>query len=200
MKLSDTELNKSKLEKYLIIFCFFLALLSLGGLWSSVSIFLPTIQEVFGINIIGTALLFVVMLLPVLFTEIFILPFKKFGKKIIVLCGILILTLFGIIHPFITNYPILLLFRFIAAAGFGILFKYHNQILAEYCPPSQNPINTLIMMSGLVTGAFGSSYFTIYLYNLFNENWKLSVAFWGFLGLITTILWIIFLIKTEILE
>lgn len=96
------------------------------------------------------------------------------------------------------SYPTLLLSRFIAASGFGILFMYHNQILAEYCPPSQNTINTLIMMSGLVTGAFGSSYFTIYLYNFFNGSWQLSIAFWSFLGLFTTILWIIILLKTEI--
>ena len=164
MTTTETELNNSKLEKYLILTCFFLALLSLGGLWSSVSIFLPTIEEVFGINIIGASLLFVVMLLPVPFTEVFAFPFKKFGEKIVVLCGIAILTFFGIIHPFIPNYPVLLLFRFIAASGFGILFMYHNQILAEYSNPSQKTINTIIMISGLVTGAFGSSYFTIYLY------------------------------------
>ena len=202
MELPQTEiiLNPSKLEKYLVMVSFFLSLLALGGIWSSISIFIPLIQNEFNIDVIQSSLLFVVMLLPVPLSGLIARPFKKFGIDYVVLAGSFILSFFGTLHPFIPNFPLLLLIRFCAASGFGLLFMYHNQILSRYVPSSQNTKNTLLLMSGLVTGAFGSAYFTIYLFVLFNENWQMSVAFWGGIGLLATGLWCLYLFlmsKTE---
>ena len=191
---TESDLNPSKLQKYLVMSSFFLSLLSLGGIWSSIAIFIPIIQDSFNIGIVETSLLFVAMLLPVPFSALIARPFKKYGMDTVVLSGSLFLSFFGTLHPFIGTYPLFLLVRFCAASGFGLLFMYHNQILARYVPPSQNTKNTLLLMSGLVTGAFGSSFFTIYLYSLFNANWQLSVAFWGIIGLFATSLWLLYMV------
>ncbi|MCK4847666.1 MAG: MFS transporter [Candidatus Heimdallarchaeota archaeon] len=191
---SKSILNPSKLQKYLAMSSFFLSLLSLGGIWSSIAIFIPLIQDSFNIGIIESSLLFVVMLLPVPFSALIARPFKKYGMDIVVLAGSFILSFFGTLHPFIGSYPLLLIVRFCAASGFGLLFMYHNAILSRYTPPSQNTKNTLLLMTGLVTGAFGSSFFTIYLYSLFNANWQLSVAFWGIIGLFATCLWLLYMV------
>jgi len=189
----DPVLNPSKLQKYLVMSSFFLSLLSLGGIWSSISIFIPLIQDSFNIGMIESSLLFVVMLLPVPFSALIALPFKKYGIDTVVLAGSFFLSFFGILHPFIGSYPLLLIIRFCAASGFGLLFMYHNPILSRYVPPSQNTRNTLLLIGGLVTGAFGSSFLTIYLYFLFNANWQLSVAFWGMIGLFGTSLWLLYM-------
>ncbi len=190
-------LNDKQFEKYLIMMVFFLALLSLGGLWSSISIFLPLISNEFQISMIEISLLFVVMLLPVPLTELIALPFKRYGKEMVVLIGLLILSIFGTFHPLIPNFYILLIFRFIAATGFGLLFMYHTPILAEYTQPSQKTFNTLVLMSGLVTGAMGSSFFSIYLYVFFKNSWQFAVSFWGIIAIIALFLWCIYLIKKE---
>ena len=190
---TDSILNPSKLEKYLVMSSLFLSLLSLAGIWSSISIFLPLIQDSFKIGIVKTSLLFVVMLLPIPFSALIALPLKKYGMDTVVLSGSFFLSFFGTLHPFIENYPLLLIVRFCAASGFGLLFMYRNQILSRYVPPSQNTRNTLILISGLVTGAFGSSFFTIYIYALFDGNWQLSVAFWGMIGILATTLWVLYM-------
>ena len=187
-------LNDYKFEKYFVLITFFLGLLSLGGIWSSISLFLPALRQQFNVGYLELALLFTVMLLPVPFTELIARPFKRYGQNSVVFMGFAMLAFFGTIYPFIDNFWLLLLARTIAASGFGLLFMYHTPVLAQYCHPSENTVNTLIMISGLVTGAFSSSYFSIYLYVFFNNSWQLTVAFWGLIAAVATAFWLFYMI------
>ncbi|MHA1973898.1 MAG: MFS transporter [Candidatus Hodarchaeales archaeon] len=192
-----SNIQHSKLEFYLVVLSFFLALLSLGGLWSSPAIFLRIIEQEYNIDIVLTSMVFVVMLLPVPFTELIVHPLKKYGEDFTVLIGMVLLSFLGTVSPFIANYWLFLAIRFLSASGFGLLFMNHNKILTRYTPEESKTKNTLILMCGLVSGAFGSSYLSIFLYKIFNESWVLSIAFWGVIGILATFLWIIYMKLTE---
>ncbi len=171
-----------------------LAAVSFGGIWSSSAVFASRIMVDLNFNYIMFGGLISVMLLPLVgFTRVLRGPLKERGPKFGLGVGISLIGVFGVVQAFAPDYWTMLIARFLVATGFGIIFLFNSVIVMSFFGMSNNSnvAGTLAVMTGLVVGAFSASYYSSILYFVFNSSWQWASAFWGIIGIIAAVLWIV---------
>jgi len=184
---------------YVVVGILMLATASMGGVWSSTAVFMTRIisEVLFPYGMLGYVMaggLIAVMMLPLVgFTQVFRGPLKERGPKFGLMVGIALIGVFGTVQAFCPEYWSMLVCRFLAATGFGVIFLFQSVVIMSFFGASRAraTAGTMALMAGLVVGAFGATYYSGILYFAFGASWRLASAFWGILGLVATILWLV---------
>jgi len=184
---------------YVVVGILMLATASMGGVWSSTAVFMVLIvnELLFPYGTLGYVMgggLIAVMMLPLVgFTQVFRGPLKERGPKFGLMVGIALIGVFGTVQAFCPEYWSMLICRFLAATGFGIIFLFQSVVIMSFFGASRAraTAGTMALMAGLVVGAFSATYYSIPLYYLLGASWRFASAFWGILGLVATLLWLV---------
>ncbi len=179
---------------YVVVGIIVLASVSFGGIWSSSAVFATRMMAELSFNYIMFGGLISVMLLPLAgFTRLIKAPLKDRGAKFGLTVGIGLIGVFGVLQSFAPDYWTMLIARFFVATGFGIIFLFNNLIVMSFFGMSNNSnvAGTLAVMTGLVAGAFSASYYSGLIYFWLGESWRLATAFWGVIGIVAVLLWIV---------
>ena len=179
---------------YVVMGIIVLASVSFGGIWSSCAVFATRMMAEMSFNYIMFGGLISVMLLPLAgFTRLIKEPLKDRGAQFGLSVGIGFIGGFGTLQAFCPDYWTMLVARFLVATGFGIIFLFNNLIVMSFFGMSNNSnvAGTLSVMTGLVWGAFSASYYSGLLYFALGASWRMASAFWGVIGIVAAILWIL---------
>lgn len=189
-KLIDHVINTSSNNKYIVLLFFILSLYSLsdGAEMVVISLILTKLQQEWSITetekgVIGSSILIGI----VIGTFIGGMLSDSKGRKITMIKGGFLVSLFSMLSAFSTNYIVFVCFRFLYGLGMGISIPSSSSLLAELTPEKKR---LLVLSIVWLFYPVGES-FIIIIYRIFSEwdnGWRIMLFTAAFPSILVFIL------------
>lgn len=122
----------------------------------------------------------------------------KFGRKIFLVIGISLLTIFTIICSFIDNYVFFIILRILQASGASAFVPISLVYITEIFPQEKRLKTTGIVASSFLLASVAAQVFSSIIHSLF--NWQTIFIILGILYFITFLLTIFYLPKEQFIK
>lgn len=179
-------------KKYLIEFILFTSYTLFAMAWVGSAGFMKEIMQATDMHsltqasFLSTALTFA----KIIGTFIAAWTISKFGIRNAFTIASILMCL-SIVTPYASNFPLLLVSRFLMGLGGALVIVYFNPIVYKYFEPSEraivNGLNAIAFNVGTAIMMFGTSVFV----NIFG-SWQMVLSIIWILSIVMLILWLIF--------
>lgn len=179
-------------KKYLIEFILFCTYMLFAMSWVGATIFMPEIMKLAGMQTLTQASILSTSLTvaKIFGTAIAAWTITKFGiRNAFTLSSFLIC--FSIITPYVENYWLLLISRFLMGLGGALVIVYFNPIIYQYFKPEEravvNGLNAIAFNVGTAIIMFGVTNF-----NAISGGWQHTLLYISIASILMLIIWLIF--------